>query len=221
MLRTATLMTLYVLAFSVVISTPASAQNLLGKLHGDYAHEDSYSDHDHGRGYHRVYCEYLRHGDIGFRTTVLERPHMIPIQVDVLCPFGRNSICNETVGCPFQDGRTLSNRPPDHNQTDYGLELPSHNQSHVGDSHGGHSDERLIPNHDVVPSDQGYRAPQSWHRDSAGGFQPQSDLRRERLQRDESIRIDSSPPPSFSPSSPPAPHDDNPKQFNAPPPPSV
>lgn len=239
MFRTSTLATLSVLAFSGCITTPASAQYLYGNLHGDYAHGDSDSHHDHGHGchcdschqYHRGYSDYQRFGHVAYPNTVLSRHRTTPNYDEASCPYGNDSVCREPIGCSLWHGRTSPNRLPDQYQPGFGSGAPSHNHSisadsHSGHSHDGHSHERnshepQFPSRDVAPSDRGYLAPPLLPRDSVRGRQPQQDFRRGQPQRDDSLRMDSPPPSMFSPSSPATSQGTSPKQFNTPPPPTL
>ena len=214
MIRTTTLATLSVLALYGCIATPASAQYFYGILQSDCADGYCYSD--------RVY------GHFRYFDTALSRYHATPVYHESAYPYGSNGICRQETGCPLQRGRVYPNRLMGDFQPDIGLPTPGHNYSHSPDRHNGHpyeghsrdshSHDRRNPSRSVAPSDRGYLAPPSLPRDRARDFQPQQDFRRERPQRDESIRMDNSPPALFEPTSPSLPSTGNPKRFDAPPP---
>ena len=210
MFRTTTLATLSVLALSGCIATPASAQYLYGSLH-DY----SCTHHDHGyRGYNDSHCGYLRghddyhgYGPTAYPNAALSRHHSVPVYVGRDCPYGNDAACTEPIGCPLQQGRVLPDRLRDEFEPGFDLGESSHNHSHDGHSHG-----QQVPGRDLAPSDRGYVAPPTLPRGSV------NDFRREQPRRDDSIRMDNPPPPSFGQSSPTPPSSDSPKRFDSPPP---
>lgn len=235
MLRPTTLATLSVLAFSGCIATPASAQYLYGNLHGDFAHGDSYSHHDHGHNYHydshhqyHGHSDYHRYGHITYPATVLSRHHVIPVYTGTTCPYGNGAVCSEPIGCPLQRSQALPGQLNNEYQPGVGVGGSGHNHPHNGDSHSGHSHDghsheghshdRQIPGSNVAPSDRGYLAPPSLPRGSANDFQPQTDFRRAQPKRDDSIRMETPPPSTFGPSSPNSSERNSPKRFDTPPP---
>ena len=235
MFRPTTLATLSVLALSGCIATPASAQYLYGSLH-DY----SGPHHDHGhRGYydshHRYFDgheDYHGYGHIAYPDTVLSRHHAIPVYAETTFPYGNDAINSRPIGCPLQRSRTLPSRLTDEYQHGFGLESPRRNHSHDRNSHSGHSHEGhshdghshvpQIPSRDVAPSDRNYLAPPSLPRDSARELQPRQDFHREEPQRDDSIRMDNSPPPTVGTrNSSGTSESTGPRHFNTPPPPTL
>ncbi|MDM4015096.1 hypothetical protein [Roseiconus lacunae] len=230
MIRTTTLATLSVLALFGCIATPASAQYVYGNLHDysysldDHGHRDHYDSHHR---YHHNHGDYHGCGHISYPNPALSRHHAIPAYAEAAASlYGNDAICREPIDCPLQRCGNLPHRLTDEYDYGFSLETPSHDHSHSGDSHFGHSHEGhsqdfQAPNRDVAPPDGGYIARPSLPRDSIGDFQPEQDFRREQPQRDDSIRMDSPPPPSLEPNSPSSPREGKPKRFDVPPPSTV